>query len=68
LLELYSRKLGNQMGGLTITPVTIPEKLKIEWVMIAGVREFRDVLKWPAIIPKINAPANIKNIVRGVSE
>ena len=56
------------MGGLTITPVTIPEKLKIEWVMIAGVREFRDVLKWPAITPKINAPANIKNIVRGVSE
>jgi len=56
------------MGGLTITPVTIPEKLKIEWVMIAGIREFRDVLKWPAIIPKINAPANIKNIARGVSE
>jgi len=56
------------MGGLTITPVTIPEKLKIEWVMIAGIKEFRDVLKWPAIIPKVNAPANIMNIVRGVSE
>ena len=68
MLELYSRKLGNQMGGLTIIPVTIPEKLKIEWVMIAGIKEFRDVLKWPAITPKINAPANIKNIIRGVSE
>jgi len=68
LLELYSRKLGNQMGSLTIIPVTIPEKLKIEWVMIAGIKEFRDVLKWPAITPKINAPANIKNIIRGVSE
>ena len=56
------------MGDLTITPVTIPEKLKIEWVMIAGIREFRDVLKKPAIIPKTNAPASIKNIVRGVSE
>ena len=56
------------MDNLVITPVTIPERLKMEWVMIAGIREFRDVLKWPAITPRIKAPANIENIVRGVSK
>ena len=56
------------MDNFVITPVTIPERLKMEWVMIAGIRESVDILKWPAITPRIRAPANIKNLVSEISE